>query len=295
MVAALGMFLTAIAMKSDDVKRVGLGAFVAVALLSIPAFVTGTAALLALKATPEFSPVMNGMIETHEDAAFFALALMELTGVLAWLGLWQYRRQARIPQATITAVLILSLVTFGLMSRAAMLGGEIRHPEIRTAAVQAQTEPTLTRVIGNVMSEDKRWWPLSETFHFLGLCLLFGVVLVVNLRMLGFLEGIPFSALHRLLPWAVVGFGVNTATGMLFFVGAPPSFYVTSPVFFWKLALILVAAANALYFTVFEQPWSLTATGAPPLAARIAAASGICLWVAVIFCGQMLPFIGRSF
>jgi len=32
-----------------------------------------------------------------------------------------------------------------------------------------------------------------------------------------------------------------------------------------------------------------------PVAAKVAAASGIFLWVCVIFCGQMLPFLGRSF
>jgi uncharacterized membrane protein len=68
--------------------------------------------------------------------------------------------------------------------------------------------------------------------------------------------------------------------------------YVTNPVFFWKLALILVAGANALYFTVFEQAWNLGTGDTPPMAAKVAAASGIFLWVGVIFCGQMLPFIG---
>ena len=88
---------------------------------------------------------------------------------------------------------------------------------------------------------------------------------------------------------------MNVVTGILFFVGAPPSFYVTSSVFFWKLALILVAGANALYFTVFEQAWILGAGDTPPVGAKVAAASGILLWTGVIFCGQMLPFFGHSF
>ena len=145
------------------------------------------------------------------------------------------------------------------------------------------------------MADLKWFWPASEAVHFIGLCLLFGVVLVVDLRMLGFMKGLPFSALHRLLPWGVLGFGVNVATGMLFFIGAPPTFYVTNSIFFWKLALILVAGVNALYFTVFDQAWTLEAGDTPPVAARVAAASGILLWVGVIFCGQMLPFIGHSF
>jgi len=295
MMVGLGVFIAAIIAKSDDLKRASLIVFFGIALLSIPTFASGTAAELALSKTPEVSKTM---IEAHETAALVALGIMELTGALAWLGLWQYRRLSRLPQGTLLAVLLAGLLTFGLMGRAANIGGDIRHPEIRTSPVSADSapaEPPLARVIGDAMVNLKWGWPASETAHFIGLCLLFGVVLVVDLRMLGFMKGIPFSTLHRLLPWGVLGFGVNVVTGILFFIGAPPDFYVNNPVFIWKLALILVAGANALYFTVFEQAWTLGAGDTPPVAAKVAAASGILVWTGVIFCGQMLPFFGHSF
>jgi uncharacterized membrane protein len=303
MVVALCVFLTAIAMKSDDLKRTSLGIFFFIALLSLPTFATGTAAQLALEKSPEAS---KAAIVAHEGAAFIALWFMEFTGALAWLGLWQYRRLARVPQGTLMAVLLLALATFGLMSRAANIGGEIHHPEIiidptsagapmATIADAIAANPTLARTIGDGMANYKWAWAASETIHFVGLCLLFGVVLVVDLRMLGFLQGISYSALHRLLPWGILGFGVNVLTGMFFFVGAPPTFYVTNATFFWKLGLILVAGANALYFTAFEQVWTVGPGDAPPMVARIAAATGILLWTGVIFCGQMLPFLGHSF
>jgi uncharacterized membrane protein len=311
MVVGLGVFILAIASKSDDLKRASLGIFFFISLLSIPAFVTGTSAKLALDKAPEVS---KGMIDTHETAAFEGLWVMELTGILAWLGLWQYRRLSRVPQGTIAAVLLAAVVTFGLMSRAALIGGEIRHPEIRTGPIPTvgptvalaggpvgSTEETvppdqpLARVIGDAMVNLTWGWPACETIHFVGLSLLFGVVLLVDLRMLGFMKGVPFSTLHRLLPWGILGFALNVATGFLFFVGAPPTFYVTNATFYWKLALIFVAGANALYFTVFDQAWALEAGDTPPMAARVAAASGLALWTGVIYCGQMLPFLGHSF
>ena len=295
MIVGLGLFITALGARSDDLKRASLGIFFFIALLSIPTFVTGTAAELALSHT---AGVSKSTIETHETAAFEALWFMELTGALAWLGLWQYRRWSRLPRGTLTAVLVAGLVSFGLMARAAIIGGEIRHPEIRTGPAPVENaagDPPLARVIGDGMVNLKWGWPASETVHFIGLSLLFGVVLFVDLRMLGFMKSIPYSVLHRLLPWGVLGFGVNVVTGMLFFIGAPPDFYVTNPTFFWKLALILVAGANAIYFTVFEQPWTLGAGDTPPVTAKVAAASGILLWTGVIFCGQMLPFFGHSF
>jgi uncharacterized membrane protein len=228
---------------------------------------------------------------------------MELTGALAWLGLWQYRRLSRLPQGTVMAVLVLGLVTFGLMSRAANMGGEIRHAEIRTDPVppapasdaEALARRPLARIIGDGMVNLKWGWPAAETVHFIGLSLLVGVVLLVDLRMLGFMKSIPFSTLHRLLPWGVLGFGINVLTGMLFFIGAPADFYMTNGVFIWKLGLIMVAGVNALYFTVFEQAWNVKADGTPPMGAKVAAASGILIWLGVIFCGQMLPFLGHSF
>jgi uncharacterized membrane protein len=294
MILGLGLFIVAIAAKSDHLKSASLVIFFGIALLSIPTFVSGTAAGLQLSKNPEVS---KPMVDAHETAAFEALGVMELTGALAWLGLWQRRRLSHFPQGTLAAVLLAGLVTFGLMARAADIGGEIRHSEIRTgpAPVETETAQPLARVIGDAMVNLKWGWPASETVHFIGLSLLFGVVLLVDLRMLGFLKGIPYSALHRLLPWGMIGFGVNVVTGILFFIGAPPDFYVNNPVFIWKLALILVAGANALYFTVFEQAWTLQAGDTPPIAAKVAAATGISLWVGVIFCGQMLPFFGHSF
>jgi len=305
MIVGLCVFFCALWTKSDDLKRTSLGIFFFIALLSIPTFVTGTAAELALEKHPDVS---TARVQAHETAAFLALSVMELTGFLAWLGLWQYRRLSRVPQGTIMAVLVTSLVSFGMMTRAANLGGEIRHEEIRDegtvaaaspADAAATEEPTgpqpLARVIGDAMVNLKWGWPASETVHFIGLSLLFGVVLLVDLRMLGFLKGIPYTTLHRLLPWGVLGFAANVVTGMLFFIGAPPNFYVTNTWFFVKMGLVLVAGANALYFTAFDQPWKLGPKDDPPVAARVAAASGIIIWLGVIFCGQMLPFLGHSF
>jgi uncharacterized membrane protein len=290
----LGVFVTALVAKSDDLKRASLGIFFFIALLSIPVFVTGRGAELELMDKPGIS---KAMVESHETAAFIALWFMELMGALGWLGLWQYRRLSRVPQGTLTAVLLAGFVTFGLMAWAANIGGQIGHAEIRTspAPVENAADPPLAREIGSVMVNNKWAWAAGQTVHFVGLCLLFGVVLLLDLRMLGFMKGLSFSALHRWLPWAAVGFGVNVVTGILFFIGSPPDFYITASVFQWKLVLILVAGANALYFTVVEQAWTLGPGDTPPMVAKVAAASGIFLWLGVIFCGQMLPFIGRSY
>src|SRR5579872_3241459 len=123
-----GLFVLSLFMRSDDLKRASLAVLLGIALLSIPTYISGNGAQDAIKSLPGIS---KSLIETHEGAAFLALGFMEFTGAFAWLGLWQFRRLARIPNWNLAVILILTLVSFGLMTWASNLGGEIRHPEIR--------------------------------------------------------------------------------------------------------------------------------------------------------------------
>ncbi|MBZ5578216.1 MAG: hypothetical protein LAP40_16765 [Acidobacteriia bacterium] len=305
-IIALFLLMVAVAAKSDDLKRASLAIFLGIALLTIPTYLTGNAAEEGICKADIAAPcpepgVSKALIDAHESAALVAFGFMELTGAFAWLGLWQFRRTSRLSRGTLATVLLLSLVTFGLMARVSNLGGEIRHPEIRsdlTAPATRSAEKPLARHIGELVQGGLGWiWPTCETLHFIGLCLLFGVTAVVDLRMLGLMKGVPFSGLHRLLPWGILGFGVNLITGMLFFVAAPigNGGYVSNPTFAWKMLLILLAGVNVLYFTIFDQPWEVQAGDDAPLTAKVFAGAALCLVVGIIFCGRMLPFLGNSF
>src|SRR5579863_2479166 len=293
-----GLFLLSLIAKSDALKRASLVVLLGISLIAIPTYMSGNGAADAIKSLPGVS---KSLIETHEGAALVATAFILLTGAFAWLGLWQFRRLARIPNWNLAVILVLVVVTFGLMARASNLGGEIRHAEIRAVEgtpaptiTAAQESPGLGRIVGSFVSDTPWMWPTCETLHFVGLSLLLGVVFLVDLRVLGVMKGVSFASLHRLLPWAALGFGVNVLTGMLFFVGIPGQ-YIHNPAFYWKIALVMLAGANALYFTLFDEPWSLGAGEDAPLTAKIASASAMLLWVAVMYCGSMLPFLGNSF
>jgi len=294
----LGLYLMALATKSSDLMRASLIVLLGIALISIPTYVTGNAAQEALCRTTPDAPcpepgISRAMILAHEGSAFGAMGFMELTGALAWLGLWQLRRSTRVPAWNRIAILLLSAVTFLAMARVSNIGGQIRHPEIQTAAA-ADVGPPVARIVGMWVTEVSWVWPTCETLHFVGLSLLFGVALVVDLRMLGTLRKVPFAALHRLMPWGILGFGLNLITGFLFFVGDPGQ-YTQNIAFQWKLALILLAGINVIYFTVFDAPWALKAGDDAPLTAKFAAASAIILVVGVMYFGRMLPFLGNAF
>src|SRR5262245_47406481 len=85
----LGLFLVAIVVKSDDLKRASLAVIFLMALLTIVTYVSGNAAEEIVRERPDVS---MAAIRSHESAALLAYILMEITGFVAWLGLWQYRK-----------------------------------------------------------------------------------------------------------------------------------------------------------------------------------------------------------
>jgi hypothetical protein len=296
---ALALLVLSYIRKNDALKRVTLEVFFIIALVTIPAYLSGVSAQQQIQERPDVSKIM---INAHQDVALQAFLLMQLTGGIAWLALWKFRRIARWAPWAMAAVLVLGALTLAVSAGAATLGGEIRHPEIlvneeaaqREAAIEAAPSWVHAAGIGAWVTDRTYVWPASEALHFIGLWLIFGIILLVNLRMLGMMKAIPFSAMHRLLPWAALGFGINLITGMLF-VTATPEQYAENISFLWKIGFLLVAGLNLLYVTVFEGPWHVEAGDNAPLRVKAAGASAIVAWIGVMYFGRMLPFIGNAF
>src|SRR4029453_15223736 len=90
-------------------------------------------------------------------------------------------------------------------------------------------------------------WPASESLHFIGLCMLIGGAGLLDLRLMGFFRGLAIRHVKALMPWAIGGFLVNAVTGTLFLI-MQPHLYLSSAVWWSKVAFIGIAAANALFF-----------------------------------------------
>jgi len=282
----LAFYVVALLKRSDDLREMSFAGFYLVALLALPAYFTGNAANFTLQSQAD---VPRQVLAAHQDAALLALIFMEIAGFIAWLALWRFQRWHE------SGVLVLAIASFALMARAASIGGYIRHPEILTEA-SAAPGPVWpqTAAASAALVIDNPWvWPISEVLHFVGLCLLFGIVLLVNLKMLGFIHGAAFAEVKRLLPWAMIGLGINVITGMLFFVTVPDQ-YTQNPTFVWKIGLMLVAGVTLLYQTMGDQIGGPALRDREPLGGKIVAAASICLWIGVIFLGRFLPFLGSE-
>ncbi len=289
----LGLFIVAIFGKKEVLKQASLVIFFMIAALSITTYVSGNDAQQAIKDQPGVSAPL---IEAHESAALVAFIFMQATGFFSWIGLWLQRRVSRAANWNLGVVLALSIVTFALMARAANIGGEIRHAEIQSAqeAGVASTGPTFAKSWALFVQSNSWVWPTCETVHFIGLSMLFAVVLVVDMRMLGIgKRTLSFAALYQLLPLGMLGFTLNLITGIMFFVATPQQY--VGFLFFLKMMLVVLGAVNVLYFMLLEDPWKVGEGDDASIATKLVAASAIVIWIAVLFCGHMLPFLGNSF
>jgi hypothetical protein len=141
---------------------------------------------------------------------------------------------------------------------------------------------------GIVVRESVWLFPVIEAVHLLGLCLLGGALLVVDLRMLGFgLRGQSISQLHRYMqPWLTGAVVLMLGTGVLLFLSEAVKCYYSQ-----SFRVKIIALTVALIFT-FTLRARIAADGTltPSVGARLAAAASIMLWLTVAAAGRWIGF-----
>ena len=125
----LGLFVYGLLRRSEELRRTGLLVFLVTALLAVPAYRTGAPAVSLLKrAAPGLPPDPT---EQHAEVAILALTGALILGVVSLMGLLCFRKGKPLSFPFLALVLLLAVVSSGLMTWTATLGGRIRHPEIR--------------------------------------------------------------------------------------------------------------------------------------------------------------------
>lgn len=128
-------------------------------------------------------------------------------------------------------------------------------------------------------------YPLLEVVHILGIALLVGNLLLLELRFLGILQDIELHALKRVtLKLALAGFGLVLVSGGVMFLSQPQELLANSA-FLVKLGLLVLAGLNA---------WWFHARGGVERTSSIARAQiifSMVLWVAVITAGRWIGYV----
>lgn len=294
-IIATCLYLLSLFRQNGDMRRSSLIIFVGVAFLTIPTFVSGFGAQSNIAKLPDVS---RALIERHEGSAMLSFWFMEITGALAMVGLWQSQRSGP-ARWNVLAVLLFSVVTVGLMARSGNTGGDIRHPEIwasREAPVEGTIgsivhvfEPTPDKFI-RAMVFSKWETAFLMDLHFIGLALIIGTIGALDLRILGFAKQMPIACLHKFVPWALLGLGINVTTGMMVLIGMPVYYAFDAALWFKILALMLLGLnAAAFYLTnAFTGIEHVKAGQDAAMSAKLIAATSLCLWFTVIMLGRYI-------
>jgi uncharacterized membrane protein len=127
-ILGIGLLAFAIAARKNDLAKATLGIFVLLAVISVAVYFTGEAAEEAIEHLPGFS---ESITERHEESASVATLIMTALGVLCLGALVAFRRK-QLPRWMTVTSLVFAILTGGVMSYTAMLGGQVRHTEIRS-------------------------------------------------------------------------------------------------------------------------------------------------------------------
>jgi hypothetical protein len=138
-------------------------------------------------------------------------------------------------------------------------------------------------------------WPLCESLHFLGLCVLIGGAGFLDLRLMGFFRGVALRDVRKFMPWATAGFIINLVTGTLFLI-MQPHLYLGSIVWWSKVAFIVLAGFNAAFFEtrLSHSALALAPDADMPRSLKIVGGLSLFSWFAVLYCGRMLPYLGTG-
>ena len=133
-------------------------------------------------------------------------------------------------------------------------------------------------------------YPTVITLHAIGMAIMVGLCVIVDLRLLGRFDGIPYEAMQKLLPIAWVGFLINTISGSGLFV-AQATMFATDLMFIAKILLVFAGAATAGILQPELAKASTWPGGRPPTRVRAVAAIGIAFWLCAIVTGRLTAYI----
>src|SRR6266446_245871 len=127
-------------------------------------------------------------------------------------------------------------------------------------------------------------FPLIESCHVLGLTMVFGTIVIIDLRLLGLASTRrPFTRIAAdVLKWTWAAFALTVMTGLLMF-STNATVYYHNAYFRSKMTLLALAGINMLIFEFTAarsiQRWDKDASA--PLAGRTVAVVSLVLWICI--------------
>jgi hypothetical protein len=145
--------------------------------------------------------------------------------------------------------------------------------------------------LGFVVRSSPLLYPLTNVAHIIGVILLVGPIMMLDLRLLGLSRRIPLRLLaQHLLPWAIFGLLIMLVSGFLLFT-AEATAYAVNPVFQFKVVLIIAGILNAIIFELLaRRNWRDWENYAVPLIGKLLALISLVIWLLVAISGRLIAY-----
>ena len=137
---------------------------------------------------------------------------------------------------------------------------------------------------------DSQWlFPVIEAVHLLGLALMGGLVLLVDMRLMGLsMPRKPVAALAReIQPWLIGTLAVMLTTGLMLYTSEPMKLYYNGA--FW-MKMAFLSSAILYTFTVRRTVLAADESRVGPVWCKLVALVSIALWAGVGIGGRAIGF-----
>ncbi|MFN4053554.1 MAG: DUF6644 family protein [Alishewanella aestuarii] len=143
----------------------------------------------------------------------------------------------------------------------------------------------------NLIRQSALAYPALSALHILGIALLLGNILLLDLRLLGVLRQSALSDLFKLFSrLAGIGLLLAIGSGVLLF-SVQPLQYVSNQAFLLKMLLLALALLNLLIVHL-SRAWQQACSGGPVSnSLKLTAASSLLLWLTILFAGRWIAFV----
>ena len=136
-------------------------------------------------------------------------------------------------------------------------------------------------------------YPALLTTHIIGMCVFAGLVIMMDLRLLGVGNlRTPVSQIQsKLFPWQLAGMVISAATGLILVYTQPMRFW--GNVFFWvKTTMMVLASANVLafHYGTYRSVASWDTSERVPFGAKLSSVVSLVLWSLVIISGRLIAY-----
>jgi hypothetical protein len=135
-------------------------------------------------------------------------------------------------------------------------------------------------------------YPITLTLHSVGLAMVVGVLLVIDLRIVGVTRSLPLLPLKRLMTLVWLFFAVNATTGIMLLTTDAMKFYY-STAFRFKMSAIVIGVVLALVMNSsvlkmagkYDRPEAVI-----PASAKLLAVVSILMWMTAIGFGRYMAY-----